>query len=133
MKEIVAGIFAYHPSSQRILLGLRTDMNCWCNFGGTFIEEDTTPQRTAVREFWEETMCEEPYTLSKTPLDTYSDNFKSYYTYLATFKKIFEPTLNDEHKDYGWFKIDNLPSNIYPNCLETIEYFKSRTTNNTMR
>jgi 8-oxo-dGTP pyrophosphatase MutT (NUDIX family) len=123
--EIASGLLAFHKDSKRILLGLRTDLNCWSNFGGTFESDlDKTVSETAKREFKEETLCNVDYKMSKKPLDIYQDNFIRYYTYLALFDNMFEPTLNDEHKNYGWFKLTDLPSNIFPECLNTINKFK---------
>ena len=39
MQKIASGLLAHHEKSNRILLGLRTDTNSWCNFGGGFEEE----------------------------------------------------------------------------------------------
>ena len=122
MKKIAAGFLSYPPKSKRILLGLRIDTNTWANFGGGFeAEKDKTVKNTAIRELSEETGCNSDYEISKTPLNIYENNFIRYYTYLNVFKKMFHPNLNNEHKNYGWFKLDNLPSNVMPECLATIK------------
>ena len=126
MQNIAAGFLCYHPSSKRILLGLRSDTNSWSNFGGGYEpKKDKILKNTASRELFEETGCSSGYIISIKPIDIYEDNFIRYYTYLAIFDKMFEPTLNKEHKDYGWFKLDNLPSNIFPECLNTMIKVKS--------
>lgn len=121
MQNIAAGFLAYHPKSKRVLLGLRSDTNSWANFGGGFEpEKDKTVKDAAIREFFEETGCVSGYKISVKPLEIHKDNFIRYYTYLAIFDKMFEPSLNNEHRNYGWFKLDNLPSNIMPECYEAM-------------
>jgi len=122
MQEIAAGLLVYHPKSKRILLGLRSDLNCWANFGGGFEpKKDKTIRETAIREFWEETMCDTKYNISKNPIEIHESNFLRYYTYLALFDVLFEPTINDEHKNYGWFKLNELPSNLLPEFKQTLD------------
>ena len=122
MQNIAAGFLSYHPKSKRILLGLRSDTNSWAAFGGGYESGiDKTIKDSAIRELYEETGCNSGYKISGKPLDIYEDNFIRYYTYLAIFDNMFEPRLNDEHTNYGWFKLDNLPSNILPACLDTIK------------
>ena len=124
MQNIASGFLCYHPTSQRILLGLRSDTNSWANFGGGHEpKKDRLVKDTAIRELCEETGCNSGYKISAKPFDIYEDNFIRYYTYLATFDKLFAPILNQEHKNYGWFKIDNLPSNILPECETTMNKF----------
>ena len=121
MKEICAGILTFHPKTKRILLGLRSDNKNWSTFGGHFEEKDITVIKTASREFKEETLCSEPYKISKEPIYIYNDNFITFYTFLGIFEKIFEPKIDEEHLDYGWFKLDELPENILPGCKEMID------------
>lgn len=130
MQKIASGLLAYHPKSRRILLGLRSDTNSWCNFGGGFEPgKDATIKDGAIREFGEETCCESDYSISYSPIDIFESNFIRYYTYEAIFPNLFQPKLNNEHRDYGWFKLDNLPSNIMPECLSTINKAKNRLEN----
>ena len=130
MQDIAAGFLAYHPKSQRVLLGLRSDTNSWANFGGTYeASKDKTVKDTAIREFWEETGCNSGYKISGKPLDIHEDNFIRYYTYFVVFDKMFEPDINREHTSYGWFKLDNLPSNILQACLTTMENVKPQLLN----
>ena len=127
MQDIAAGFFAYHPKSKRILLGLRSDTNSWANFGGGYEpEKDKTVKDTAIREFLEETGCDSGYKVSEKPIDIFKNNFLRYHTYFVTFDKMFEPDINHEHTNYGWFKIDNLPSNILQGCQTTIDKVKPK-------
>lgn len=118
MQEICAGILCLHPKSKRVLLGLRKDCKEWATFGGHFENSDLTVKNTAIREFKEETLCKNPYKISKEPIYIFQNKFLRYYTFLSTCEKMFEPTIDQKHLEYCWFKIDSLPNNILPDCKE---------------
>jgi|688.fasta_scaffold220103_4 8-oxo-dGTP pyrophosphatase MutT (NUDIX family) len=118
MQEICAGILCLHPSSRRALLGLRNDCKEWSTFGGHFEDFDGTVKNTAIREFKEETLCQTPYKISNEPIYIFENKFLRYYTFLSICDKMFAPTIDQEHSEYCWFKIDSLPTNILPGCKE---------------
>lgn len=118
MKKICAGILCLHPTSRRVLLGLRSDCKEWSTFGGHFEESDSNVKNTAIRELKEETLCNVPYKISKEPIYIFKNNFLIYYNFLSIFDKMFEPKIDKKHYEYSWFKIDCLPENILPGCKE---------------
>ena len=124
-KKIGAGIFAIDKNSGKILLcqrGLDTSFSeMWAVFGGTFEERDGTPKQTAKREFFEETGCVVDYKISREPFFLNSNRFIDFYTYLGVFDGQPEIRINEESLSYGWFHIDNLPTNIIPGMGEMLD------------
>ena len=124
-KKIGAGIFAIDKNSGKILLcqrGLDTSFSeMWAVFGGTFEEKDGTPKQTAKREFLEETGCVVDYKISREPFFLNSNRFIDFYTYLGVFDGQPEIRINEESLSYGWFHIDNLPTNIIPGMGEMLD------------
>lgn len=129
--KIAAGILPICTSTGRILLGRRSfdsnPPNTWALFGGTFEEEDLTPQKTAIREFGEETKYCGGYSISNKPLHILKDNFVRYYTYVGLFDKEFIPYVNgedkdsQEHLDYGWFDLYCLPDNMLFDLIKVFD------------
>jgi len=135
-QHVGAGILPIAKSTGRILLGRRsfgpqhTFPNCWGLFGGTYEDEDNQPKVTAKREFYEETKCGKPYTISDKPLYIQSTNHNTYYTFVGIFQEEFVPYVSgddkhsQEHLDYGWFTLEEICSqpeaNMIPGLKEAI-------------
>jgi 8-oxo-dGTP pyrophosphatase MutT (NUDIX family) len=130
-KKLAAGIIPICKNTGRILLCRRNYEGSfpghWSLFGGTFEEVDRMPKETAKREFSEETKYDKGYSISSSPIDTNSNNFVTYYTYVGLFDDEFEPYVNgcdensQENVDYGWFNLDCLPDGMIPDLEDTFE------------
>ena len=115
-----AGIFILCIPTKRVLLGKRSapDYHAghWCSFGGTR-ESGESPLSTAMREIEEEAsitkdMINQPNHLY-VDTDVTRNDFK-FMTYLSTTDNEFEIHLNDEHDEYNWFSLFNLPTPLHP-------------------
>ena len=134
-KRLAAGIIPICTKTGNILLCRRSMEgsypNHWGLFGGTFEEVDKIPKETAKREFKEETKFDGNYQISSTPIDTTSNNFITYYTYVGLFDDEFVPDVDgedahsQENSDYGWFKLGEMPDEMIPE-LESV--FKEKKT-----
>ena len=139
-KKLAAGILAICKNTGRILLGRRSADDAsfpgyWAIFGGTFEDRDGSPKQTAKREFKEETKYSGSYEISKSPIDTRSDNMITYYTYIGLFDHEFAPDINgadefsQEHADYGWFELDHMPDNLIGGLRETLSQYHDKIEN----
>lgn len=116
-----AGVFIVNIPNKTILLGRRAapDYHAghWCSFGGTR-EDGESPLSTAMREISEEAGISHDM-ITTQPRQLYIDcdpqrnNFK-FMTYLATTDDQFDVVLNDEHDEYGWFPLTELPQPLHP-------------------
>jgi ADP-ribose pyrophosphatase YjhB (NUDIX family) len=116
-KIIAAGILPICPKTGRVCLNLRGEdqpqplqWSCW---GGKFEEDkDRTPKDCAKREFYEETRCVSPYTISKKEFYLHDTNHVQFWTYLGIFENEFRPDILSEGEaaDWGWFKLSALPN-----------------------
>lgn len=120
-KKIGAGIIAIDKKTGDVLLGRRSSHSSspetWCPFGGTHEPlKDSSMKITAKREFIEETGLHQEieYKISKTPFYTQDSPTLTFYTYIGIFDSKFPVIIDDEHIDYGWFQLDNLPDTLHP-------------------
>lgn len=115
-KIIAAGVLPLCRKTGRVCLNLRGEdqpqplqWSCW---GGKFEEGvDITPKDCAKREFYEETRCTLPYTISKNELYLHDTNHVQFWTYLGIFEDEFRPNIEIENEaaDWCWFKLSGLP------------------------
>jgi ADP-ribose pyrophosphatase YjhB (NUDIX family) len=122
------GAFALIKDEQnRVLLALRTDKDWW-NLPGGSLEAGEVPWECVVREVKEETGLQvEVLRL----LGVYSKANKNDLVFSFECQVIGgELTLNDEAKDLKYFKVTDLPKNLYRNHRERIEdYFLNENKN----
>lgn len=115
-----AFILMLDPITSKTLLGLRShetewNPNTWCPFGGT-IETGEIPQETAIREYLEETQIErDAYQMSREPIyvkeSIDSDgHIHSMFLYLGILQGGITPTINNEHQDFMWCDIKDIPT-----------------------
>lgn len=108
------------PTTNKTLLGLRSsetewNPNTWCPFGGT-IEIGEIPQETAIREYSEETQIEKKsYKMSSDPIyvkENVGIDGQNHvmFLYLGILQGGITPTINDEHQDFMWCDIVNIPT-----------------------
>lgn len=98
----------------------RKDSGEWAQPGG-HLEGDETPEDAAVRECVEEIGgC--PDGLRWAIRRNSIPKGKGVFTcFLQDVERPFEPVLNDEHTNWGWFAPDQLPEPMHRKVAETIE------------
>ena len=127
-KIIAAGILPLCPKTGRILLVLRGRNQpsplTWACWGGKFEDGvDITPKDCAKREFKEESMCGELYSISKKELYMTNSNHLQFWTYLAVFRNEFIPNIEieKEAESWGWFHVNNLPEPLLDGFKEMLD------------
>lgn len=125
LKNRAAGILFYCKSTNKILLGLRSqgaeDGGTWCNIGGG-MKIGETPEEAANREVIEEINIKNQLPLHLIYIYN-KENFK-YYNFLCIVNKEFETKKNFEHDDIQWFNINKLPSNLHYGIIKLLPNFK---------
>ena len=87
----------------------------WSPFGGA-IEKNESPRACAARELKEETQVDVSVT-DLCHIKTISNKDGSTYELYGYHAKALEPiTLNNEHTEYGYFKIKDLHTSLNPIC-----------------
>lgn len=119
-KLIAAGVLPICKSTGRIMLIRRgqhqSQPGTWASFGGKFEKgEDRNPKDTAIREFTEESGYKGKFKISSSPLDVSETNHLVFYTYIGLFDTEFIPDLgpSEEASDYGWFYLNEFPSELH--------------------
>ena len=98
----------------------------WSIFAGS-IEKGESSMSCAVRELKEESGIDISIEKIKYVKTIYGDSDFSMNIYMSEFDRLVEPSLNDEHTEYGWFSIDDLhlfPYDIDINLVECIQKYK---------
>ena len=112
--KLGAGFLLVCPDTQRILIALRNDPEpVWSIFGGG-VEKYETPIQCAKREMIEEAGFIEGHDYEVTsvrPINIGKYTNFVYRTFLGVTKNEVIPTLNYEHTEYLWCKLDEIPDN----------------------
>jgi 8-oxo-dGTP pyrophosphatase MutT (NUDIX family) len=109
-----AGILLVEPQGRALLLK-RSDDGTWALPGGHIEPSDGSPLFGALRELAEETGYQGIVDVEKSCLDvTVNPSGIRYWTFGGLVKKAFQPKLNFEHVDGGWFHAGALPSPLHP-------------------
>lgn len=87
----------------------------WALPGGK-LEPGEDPDQAARREVFEET----GYSVSD-PLTGYVPG--KYMVFIKSLPEIFIPVLNDEHTEYQWCHLWDLPKPVHPKLLPLLESF----------
>ena len=108
----LAGVLVKY--GEEVLLLKRTNDGLWAMPGG-HVDRDELPINGAIRELLEETGI----SVSKGDLKLLSrvlnKEYSIYSSYLYETNKRIEPSkLNDEHSEWGYFVVDNLPQPMMP-------------------
>ncbi len=82
-------------------------------------EGDEGTIEAAIRES-EEEIGRPPYS-RMFPIDRTNDGRVEYTTFSASSESQFTPTLNDEHDEWGWFRIGNYPEPLHPGVRHTLD------------
>ena len=129
MKDGAAGIIVtiVHGELEHFLLCKRQEgkgvvyAGMWSIPSGG-IEEWEEPNEAAVREFYEETEVIIPIDeIELIEVDS-SKVDKDFYIYHYHADKYFEPTLDFEHTDWGWFSHKEIPGNTTPQIKHLTRY-----------
>ncbi len=104
-----AGAYIQAEDTGRVLLLLRSsavnEPHTWGIPGGA-IDQDESPAGAVRREIQEE--LGGPVSSEMYPLPAFSKGSFIYHNHLAMVPEEFEPTLNWESADYGWFEYEDL-------------------------
>jgi len=108
-----AGVLPICPSTQRILVGLRSnevnEPNTWGTFGGA-IDNTEKPETSARRELAEELGYRGHIKLIPAYIYTSpGGNFK-YFNFLGVVDEEFKPRLDWENDDAQWMTLDEIES-----------------------
>lgn len=108
----------------KVLIGRRSSSGDhageWSWFGGK-VEDNESDIEALKRELQEET----GYDGELLELSIVHENDRGHYvyvTYMGVVDCDFVPSLNDEHDDYMWVDMRELPHPLHPGIIETIEY-----------
>lgn len=112
--KLGAGFLLICPSTKRILIALRNDVEpVWANFGGG-VEKMETPLQCAKRELIEEASFIEDkhyHLASKRPIDISKYINFTYRCYLGIMDSEYTPVLNYEHSEFKWVTLSDIPEN----------------------
>jgi ADP-ribose pyrophosphatase YjhB (NUDIX family) len=122
--KIAAGVAVLHKDL--VLLAKRVEFwgeektpvplgGYWSIFAGS-IEEGESPSVCAVRELKEESQIHAEIT-DIVYTKTIEEDAVSLAVYVLEVKEIINPILNEEHTEFGWFRIDSLES--FPDKIDT--------------
>jgi 8-oxo-dGTP pyrophosphatase MutT (NUDIX family) len=120
-----AGVLFYAKSSDpgemgRMLLMKRVDTGEWSIPAG-HLEENEEPLHGAQREAVEETG--NPGNVRASKVDERTTKGVRFHTFMQPSEQ-FEPILNEEHTDYGWFSPSDLPEPLHPGLEKTLRSMK---------
>lgn len=115
-KRKAAGVLIVARNTGRYFLMKRGTMGkhplTWAMPSGE-LEIGERPLDGLKREMSEETQIN-PEIVSYHYVHTEKDGEKDFYYYAGFTDTEFEPTLNEENLDWGWFEKDDLPRPLYP-------------------
>ncbi len=121
-EKTAAGIVFMTPDGRVLLLRRADDEQ---NYGGHWslpggkAEKGETPEEAADREATEEIGVHPPG--GKQLLDKRATpNGFTFHTFIKPVGDQFKPTLNAEHTDHRWAKLDNLPEPLHPAVRENL-------------
>jgi 8-oxo-dGTP pyrophosphatase MutT (NUDIX family) len=120
-KRKAAGVLIKCETTNRVLLLKRTDeIPSWNLISGN-IEKNESPYETLKREIMEEISINPSLIKFKDiGVETDIENLDFYYFEGLTYEE-FIPKLNNEHSDFGWFSVDNLPTPLYNGLIKKIK------------
>ena len=118
-----AGALLIARDTGRVLLAQRSQLvdrpGLWALPGGG-VEPGETPSEGALRELWEEVGWDGPVELYPAGTRRASRGSAIYHSFLGLVPTEFEPVLNWESSDAGWFDLEGLPSPIHPEVAALI-------------
>ena len=119
-RKTSAGVLIKCTKTGNIFLLLRNDDNpTWSLMAGG-IEEGEDILDGLKREFKEE-LSLEPKNIRFKKINVENRPDKDFHYYHGFTSEEFEPTLDHENKDWGWFSEDNVPTPLYKGMNEKIK------------
>jgi 8-oxo-dGTP pyrophosphatase MutT (NUDIX family) len=119
-----AGALLIAEDTGRVLLAQRSQLvdrpGLWALPGGG-VEPGETPAEGALRELWEEVGWDGPVELYPAGTRRASRGGATYHSFLGLVPTEFEPVLNWESSDAGWFDPEDLPSPIHPEVAPLVQ------------
>jgi len=119
-----AGALLIAEDTGRVLLAQRSQLvdrpGLWALPGGG-VEPGETPSEGALRELWEEVGWDGPVELYPAGTRRASRGGATYHSFLGLVPTEFEPVLNWESSDAGWFDPEDLPSPIHPEVAPLVQ------------
>jgi len=117
-----AGILIVARDTRRVLLMLRSadvlEPHTWALPGGKCETSDASMQACAVREFREESGYEGRLSVVKRPVHIYREPGFEFHNFIGVVNAEFEPDLDWENDDAGWFALNELPRPLHPGVRE---------------
>lgn len=129
-----AGLLIYDPSNGKILLLKRTRLGThpgYWDFAGGHVEVGESIFEGAVREGEEELGGLPGLKIDFQPVWTHPGSnfsFASFLAYLEPSQKDWEPDINSEHEEWGWFSPESLPYPVLPEAISVIKMLLPRVT-----
>jgi len=121
--RISIGIVIISRTTNKILLVERNDYNkYWSMITGGFEKNDLTHLNTIKREMYEE--LELDYNLvniKRGSIEFLKDKNMIFKWYIGLVDYEFDPILCNENLSYGWFDINEVPNNLYPNLMDKLQ------------
>ena len=114
----LAGVLVKYESE--ILLLKRTDNGLWAMPGG-HVDKNEKPIDGAIRELSEETGIPASKSDLKLVSKVLNKKYSIYSSYLyETNIKLVPERLNNEHSEWGYFSVDNLPQPMMPEAEKEV-------------
>ena len=107
---LASGVLFLSPAN-RVLLCQRAGNGLWSLPAG-HVEEGETPSVAAIREAFEETGYE--VKALGEPLCRRVKDDVDFTTFLCRGESEFTPVLNEEHTAWGWFRVEDVVTPIWP-------------------
>jgi len=115
---------AFVTKDGKVLFLKRSDQGdepgTWC-FPGGMAEEGETPEQAARREVHEEIGDCALDDMSEFDDQVDTDKDLGFTTFIQPVAEDFEPKLNDEHTEYKWCALNELPEPLHPGVASTIQ------------
>lgn len=131
MSERLSGYFYAGLSvrfGRKVLLLKNAKRGTWELPGGTVDKSDQSYLEAAKREFHEETGLDvtgpPQWCLGTAPKETPGAGITFGFVIDTSLSMPPKPTLSDEHTEYGWWSIDELPEDLHEVCRPAIERWR---------
>ncbi len=129
MSDYGSGLLIVRPSDGKILLTRRSKSQSspgYWDFAGGKVEQGESHLQAAVREAREELGDLPALKVDTEPVWWSPNPFFAFSIFLAQMDASgegWEPVLNPEHDQYGWFQPDDLPMPSLPGVHAGVRYF----------
>lgn len=129
MSELGAGLLIFRPSDGKVLMTRRgpyqSSAGYW-DFAGGGVEAGETELEAALREGREELGSLPGLHIDTEPVWWAPNPFFAFATFLAQMDEsgdAWQPVLNPEHDQYGWFDPRELPVPSLEGAIHSVQHF----------